>query len=223
MERTVRHEPRWHAAIAVLIAMALYVTLPPKIVLGPLWLMPVLILVVLVPLLIVSPRRHEETRIQRLMSIAVIAFLNVFNIGTVVTLFIQLLSVAHRKNFRGEDLLIAAVEIWVTNVIVYSLWFWEIDGRGPDARAHRDPQQALKYADFLFPQMQVQTPDAEPLRWRPFFFDYVFLAFTNATAFSPADTFALTRLAKLLMMVEAFTSLVTIAVIAARAIGILGT
>jgi hypothetical protein len=223
MERPVRHEPRWHAAIAVLIAIALYVTLPSKIVLGPLWLMPVLISLILIPLLIVSPKRHQETRIQRMMSIAMVALLNAFNIGTVVTLFIQILSVAHHKNFRAEDLLVAAVEIWVTNVIVYALWFWEIDGKGPDARAHCDAQRAIKHADFLFPQMQVQTPDGDLLEWRPQFFDYVFLAFTNATAFSPADTFALTRLAKLLMMGEALTSLVTIAGIAARAIGILGS
>jgi hypothetical protein len=221
MERPVRHEPRWHAAIAVLIAIALYVTLPPKIILGPLWLMPVLTLAVLVPLLVSSPPRREETRLQRLMSIAIVSFLNAFNVGTLVMLFIQLLSEKHHKNFRGEDLLLAAVEIWVTNVIVYSLWYWEIDGDGPDARAHRSPQRAILHADFLFPQMQVQTPEGELLDWRPQFFDYVFLAFTNATAFSPADTFALSRIAKLLMMGEALTSLVTIVGVGARAIGIL--
>jgi hypothetical protein len=185
--------------------------------------MPVLISVVLVPLLIIAPRRREETRALRTMSITTVALLNAFNVGTVVTLFIQLLSVHHRKNFRAEDLLIAAVEIWLTNVIVYALWFWEIDGRGPDARARHTPEQALKRADFLFPQMQVQSANGVAFDWRPQFFDYVFLAFTNATAFSPADTFALSRIAKLLMMLEAATSLVTIAGIAARAIGILGS
>lgn len=221
MERPVRHEPRWHAAIAVVIAIVLYVTLPTKIILGPLWLMPVLILAVLVPLLISSPPGREETPVQRLMSITIVAFLNAFNIGTLVMLFIQLTSAHHRKNFRGEDLLLAAVEIWITNIIVYALWFWEVDGDGPDARAHRNPQRAILHADFLFPQMQVQTPEGKLLDWRPEFFDYVFLAFTNATAFSPADTFALSRIAKLLMMGEALTSLVTIVGIAARAIGIL--
>lgn len=223
MARPVHHEPRWHAAIATLIAMVLYVTLPPKIIVGPLWLMPLLILVILVPLLIIAPRRREETRTQRTMSIVVVALLNAFNIGTVVTLFIQLLSQHHHKNLSGEDLLRAAVEIWLTNIIVYALWYWEIDGDGPDARVHRRPEDIFEHADFLFPQMQLERPYSGVLDWRPKFFDYVFLSFNTATALSPADTFALTPMAKFLMMLEGMTSLVTIAGIAARAINILGT
>jgi hypothetical protein len=223
MERSVRHEPRWHAAIATLIAMAFYVTLPPKLIVGPLWLMPVLILVVLVPLLVIAPRRRDETRTLRAMSIAVVALLNAFNIATVVTLFIQLLSEHHHKTFRGEDLLRAAVEIWLTNIIVYALWYWEIDGAGPDARMRRRSEDVLEHADFLFPQMQLERPYSGVLDWRPKFFDYVFLSFNTATALSPADAFALTPLAKLLMMGEAMTSLVALAGIAARAINILGT
>jgi hypothetical protein len=115
------------------------------------------------------------------------------------------------------------VQIWLTNVIVYALWFWEIDARGPEVRVHLAMDQEIRRADFLFPQMTVQPELRERIRWKPLFLDYVFLSFTNATAFSPTDTFPLTRFAKVLMMAEALTSLVTIAIIAGRAVNILGT
>lgn len=221
MHKAAREEPRWHAALAVVVAFALYVTLPPKIVLGPLWLMPLLVTVILAPLMIISPRRHSESRRQRLMSIATVALLNAFNVGTLATLLIQQLSQHHRKPISGEEMLLAAVEIWLTNIIVYSLWFWEIDGRGPDARIHADFDERPARADFLFPQMALDPETRERLDWRPNFIDYVFLAFANATAFSPADTFPLTPFAKVLMMAESLTSLVTIAIIASRALSLI--
>lgn len=221
MEKAVQEEPRWHAAIAVIVALALYVTLPPRIVLGPLWLLPALVLVILVPLMIVKPRRHSESRTQRLASISIIGLLGAFNIGTIATLYIQQFSRHHRKIVSGEDLLLAASEIWLTNIIVYALWFWEIDGNGPDARVHADFETRPRRADFLFPQMSLDPDVRRRLNWRPKFIDYVYLAFTNATAFSPADTFPLTPLAKILMMAESLGSLVTIVLIASRAIGTL--
>lgn len=217
------HEPRWHAALAVLAALLLYITLPQKVIVGPLWLMPTLVLVILVPLMIIKPMRHLEARWQRVASVVNIATLNAFNIGTIVQLFIWQLSVHHRKAITGEQLLLAAVQIWLTNVIVYALWFWELDGGGPDTRVHREFQEHPRGFDFLFPQMALQPQICAKLMWVPRFVDYVFLSFTNATAFSPTDTFPLSRMAKVLMMAEAFTSLVTIAVIAGRAINILGS
>jgi hypothetical protein len=217
------HEPRWHAALAVFTALLLYVTLPPKVIVGPLWLLPALTLVILVPLMIVSPRRHKEPAWQRIASVVNIALLNIFNIATIVLLFFWQLSVHHRKAITGEQLLLAAVEIWLTNVIVYALWFWELDGGGPDVRADFAFEQEPRRADFLFPQMALQPEICKRLNWNPRFFDYLFLSFTNATAFSPTDTFPLTRMSKWLMMAEAITSLVTIALIAGRAINILGS
>jgi hypothetical protein len=216
-------EPRWHAALAVLVALALYSTLPPRVIVGPYWLLPLVVLVILIPLMILSPRRHEEAAWQRWMSIVNVALLNAFNIATIVLLFMWQFSVHHRKSISGEDLLLAAVQIWLTNIIVYALWFWEIDGHGPDARAHMDFTRDIRRSDFLFPQMALQPDIREQLNWKPAFWDYVFLAFTNATAFSPTDTFPLTRFAKVLMTAEALTSLVTIAIIAGRAINILGS
>lgn len=215
-------EPRWHAAVGVLLALLLYVTLPPKVIVGPYWLLPLLVLAILIPLMIVSPHRHEEAPWQRWLSIAHVVTLNGFNVATIVTLFLWQFSTHHFKHISGEDLLLAAVQIWLTNILVYALWFWEIDGRGPDVR-WRTAVRDVRRSDFLFPQMALQPDVAEQLQWKPGFLDYVFLSFTNATAFSPTDTFPLTRWAKVLMMGEALTSLVTIAVIAGRAINILGS
>ena len=223
MQAVTKEEPRWHAAIAVLVALALYVTLPPRIIVGPLWLAPLLVLLIMVPLNVISPQRHQEAPWQRLLSVATIAILNAFNVGTIFTLFADLLGRRPHVQITGELLLLAAVEIWLTNVIVYALWFWEVDGGGPDARAHASSDSLPLQGYFLFPQMALAPDLRERMRWRPRFIDYVFLSFTNATAFSPTDTFPLTSLAKVLMMAEARTSLVAIAVIAGRAINILGS
>ena len=223
MEKLAKEEPRWHAGLGVVAALALYVTLPPKVIVGPVWALPLVLLVILVPLMIISPHRHQEASWQRWLSIAHIAVLNAFNVATIVLLFFWQLDAHHQKRLTGEELLVAAVQIWLTNIIVYALWFWEIDGRGPDVRLHTTFDQEPRRADFLFPQMALQPDIRNRIKWKPRFVDYVFLSFTNATAFSPTDTFPLTRFAKLLMMAEALTSLVTIALIAGRAINILGT
>jgi hypothetical protein len=223
MDRSVREEPRWHAGLGVVVALALYVTLPPKVIVGPVWVLPMVLLVTLVPLMTISPYRHQETKWQRLLSIAHIAVLNAFNVVTIVLLFSWQLSTHTHRTLSGEVLLQAAGQIWLTNIIVYGLWFWEIDRRGPDWRVHEAAERDLRHADFLFPQMALQPEIRQQLQWRPQFLDYLFLSFTNATAFSPTDTFPLTRFAKVLMMAEALTSLVTIAIIAGRAINILGT
>lgn len=216
-----QHEPRWHAGIAVIAALLLYVTLPPKLVIGPLWLLPLLVLGILIPLIIFSPRRHDEAPWQRIASNVHVAILNAFNVATVIVLVQQMLAPHGPKTLSGGELLLAAVEIWLTNVIIYALWYWEIDGRGPDVRAHSDPAHFGVHTDFLFPQMALSPEIRARLAWRARFIDYVFLSFNTATAFSPTDTFPLTPLAKVLMMAESMTALVTVAVIAGRAINIL--
>jgi uncharacterized membrane protein len=121
----------------------------------------------------------------------------------------------HGGKTTGSTILLGAFEIWVTNVIVFALWYWELDRGGPDDRSmpsHREP-------DFLFPQMI--TPGCAKEDWSPSFLDYIYVAFTNATAFSPTDTMPLTPIAKVLMMIQAMISLITVALVAARAVNIL--
>jgi hypothetical protein len=223
MYSTLKEEPRWHAALAVVAILALYATLPPRIIVGPFWLLPLLVLGILVPLLILAPHRHRENERARFASIAHIAILSVFNVATIALFLVQLLTTHHHRIFTGEQLLVAAVQIWLTNMLVYALWFWEIDGGGPSARCHQSFVDNPELGDFMFSQSLLDPELRAKLNWRPRFLDYLFLAFTNATAFSPTDTFPLTSLGKVLMMAEALTSLVTIAIVAGRAINILGS
>ena len=112
-------------------------------------------------------------------------------------------------------LLAAGGAIWLTNIIAFSLWYWEFDRGGPGARAEAlDP-----YPDFLFPQME--SPRLAPADWAANYFDYLYISFTNASAFSPTDVLPLSRWAKTLMAIQSTTSLVTVGLVIARAVNIL--
>lgn len=223
----IRHEPRWHASLAVVAALVLYVTLPPRLTIGPVWVAPSLVLAVLVPLSVIAPRRHKETRKMRFWGILLIAIVNFFNIASVILLIASFFHPAKAMPASAAALLRHGVQIWLTNIIVFALWFWELDGDGPDARAHANAATEVENADFLFPQMQQMTmasgdkvPFIDPL-WKPQFFDYLYLAFTNSTAFSPADVMPLSRWAKALMLLESLISLLTIAIVLARSVSLI--
>jgi hypothetical protein len=116
----------------------------------------------------------------------------------------------------GKQLIISALAIYLTNIIVFGLWYWQLDGGGPGGRGtHRPP------VDFLFPQMNTSVKITEEPNWQPTFMDYLFVSITNGTAFSPTDALPLTHRAKLLMAIQALVSLSTVALVAARAINIL--
>lgn len=209
-------ELRWPAVIAVIAAIILYISLPNRFITGPFWLLPLLQAIFLIPLLVSSVRIHKNgkpwQRVVAILVIAVMTIYNIFSIGILITVLTQP-NTYHLLN--GEQLLITAAQIWFTNVIVFGLWYWELDRGGPAQRC----KEHHRYPDFLFPQMV--TPEATNRHWAPKFIDYLYVSFTNATAFSPTDTMPLTHWAKLLMMVQAFASLVTVALVAARAINIL--
>jgi hypothetical protein len=222
-----RHEPRWHASLAVLAAVLLYVTLPPRLTIGPAWIAPVLVLVVLIPLSILVPHRHIETRRARFASILLIAIVNFFNLTSVLLLIASFFRPEVRALHQPGYLLRIGAQIWFTNILVFALWYWELDGDGPDARAHASSASEVLNADFLFPQMEMTiagsaTSNCIDPRWKAQFFDYFYLAFTNATAFSPADALPLSRWAKALMTAEALISLITIAIVVSRAISLIG-
>ena len=208
-----RKEPRWPASLAVLAILILYGTLPSRYTLGPGFLIPLIAGALLVGLTILAPHRtHGESMVQRVGSVALIAIVNVANVISLAFLVDHLL---HGSKASGNQLLVSSVQIWLTNILIFALWYWELDRGGPDERTmphHRRP-------DFLFPQMT--TPHCAASDWSPSFVDYLYLAFTNATAFSPTDTLPLTGWAKLLMMVQSLASLLTVALVAARAVNIL--
>jgi hypothetical protein len=203
-------EPRWQARIAIVVAALLYMTLPSRYTLGPVWLFPVLEGAVL--LLLTFGTERLTRKWARVAAITLIAMLNVANLASLVLLVHRLVE---GKHILGPELLYSAIAIWITNVIVFALWFWELDRGGPDARRRFDHPEP----DFLFPQMA--TPGCAINGWTPVFLDYFYVAFTNATAFSPTDTLPLTPWAKMLMLVQSFVSLATITLVAARAVNIL--
>jgi uncharacterized membrane protein len=207
-------EPRWPAALAIVLAIGLQVVLPERVIqgLGPRWFIPALEAVLLGALLIANPHRldREESAL-RWLSLALIALITLANLVALGELIRALLI---HSSTEGRALVFASVPIWLTNVIAFGLWYWELDRGGVTARLqfrHRQP-------DFLFPQMTV--PGSSP-GWTPGFFDYLYTSFTNATAFSPTDTMPLTAWAKLLMMVQSLASLLTVALVISRAVNIL--
>jgi len=207
-------EPRWPASVAVVAAMALYLVLPQRLItgMGPRWLVPTLEGVLGVALLVAGPRRlsRESARL-RSLAILLIAMVNLANLVSLCELLNLLLS----KNPGGRALIFASLPVWLTNVLVFALWYWELDRGGPVARLRVQRRQP----DFLFPQMSV--PGATTPGWSPSFLDYLYTSFTNATAFSPTDTMPLTAWAKTLMMVQSLASLLTVALVVSRAVNIL--
>lgn len=207
-------EPRWPAQLAVLVAIALQLLLPDSVIrgLGNRALIPALEGALLLVLLIVNPGHvsRQESRF-RVLGLALIALITIANFVSLTELIHALL---YGSKAGGRPLVYASVPIWLTNVIVFGLWYWELDRGGPAIRhqpEHRRP-------DFLFPQMS--TPGSSP-GWVPNFLDYFYTSFTNATAFSPTDTMPLTPWAKVLMMLQSLASLVTVAVVVSRAVNIL--
>lgn len=210
----VNREPRWPATLAAMAALGLYVALPGDLVFGPHWVFPALEGALILPLVVAgSVRPTRESARLRLVSLGLIGLISLANAVSLGLLVHEIID--HGQKLSGQTLIFSAIEIWLTNVMVFSLWYWELDRGGPAARAggtERGP-------DFLFVQMA--TPSQAPAQWRPGFVDYLYLSFTNCTAFSPTDTMPLSPWAKLLMLVQASISLVTVAVVAGRAVNII--
>lgn len=209
---TPHPEPRWPASLALASCAALYAVLPSRLVVGPKWLLPVLVVLPLIPL---SARRHrhpDESSWIRKVVIVLITIVTVANVASVALLVHRLLS---SNVSQGTQLIYSAVAIWLTNVIIYGVWFWEIDRGGPHRRAGSEDL----WPDIQFPQME--NPDLVPKDWRPHFFDYLYTSFANGTSFAPADAMPLTLRIKILFASESAVSLVAIVVVGARAINIL--
>jgi hypothetical protein len=206
-------EPRWPASLTVSAALLLYMTLPGTLTIGPGWVIPALEAALLIPLTVRAPYRHRgEVRLIRYASLLLIAFVNVAVVASLVLLVRLVLS---GVVVDGRELIFSGIQIWLTLILLFSLWYWEVDRGGPGIRGQADQADP----DFLFPQMA--THELGQMEWMPGFVDYLYLSFTNATAFSPTDTMPLSVRAKLLMLVEALASITTIVMVAGRAVNIL--
>jgi uncharacterized membrane protein len=206
-------EPFWPAQAAILGAIALQVALPDRLAVGPAWLVPSLEGLLLVGMFFATPNEleHEHPRRRRL-AIGLIAFVTAANIYSLAALTHYLL---HHNVHQGRELIVSGTLIWLTNFVIFGLWYWELDRGGPGKRAAGHDLTP----DFLFPQMSDDT--IEPRDWRPKFIDYLYVSLTNATAFSPTDTMPLSPVSKSIMGVQSIVSLVTIGLIVSRAVNIL--
>jgi hypothetical protein len=203
-------EPRWPAVVAMIAAGCLYWSLPEPLSVGPGWLLLAVTLVLTIPLLISNHR--GEFNIARILTFAMNALITLAMIASLASLIQGL---PHHRN-TPQALLRAAVALWVTNVLVFALWYWKLDGGGP---LMREGRRGRLESSFLFPQMLGE--DGGDPSWSPHFMDYLFLAFNTSTAFSPTDTAVLSRWAKAGMMLQSLISLTIIALLAARAVNIL--
>lgn len=206
-----RYAPRWEGALAVLAIGVVYALMPDSIRLGPRWLMFTLIIVLLIPLN--WARYVGNYRLTRAFAFALTSVVTVAIIASALLLLIRLPS----GKTPATHLLRDGALIWGVNILVFALWYWELDGGGP----HRRHMRRYESTDFLFPQMTM-TGDIVK-KWSPAFLDYLFLAFNTSAAFSPTDVLILSRSAKVLMMVQSLISIVVVAVLVSRAINTLGS
>ena len=208
------HDPIWHAQLALLAVVILqFFTSSALLPFNKLAIIgPELLLIVI--LTFVTPAGYARvSSARRALGIGLIGFITVTNIVSLALLLSALFF--GDGHVDGHDLLINGLVIYVTNIIIFALWYWEMDGGGPDKRAI----DMTSRDDFIFPQMMY--PHIFKDKWRPGFIDYLYLSATNVTNFAAADTLPISRRAKSLMMAQALVSVVTIVLVAARAINIL--
>jgi uncharacterized membrane protein len=214
-QRATEGEHRLPVAIAVALAIGLQLVLPNRLVIGPSWLFPSLEGLLLIGLIAANPRRINRTStLLRTGSVLLIALFSLANAWSSAELIRGIVNSNSGDN-NASVLLARGATIYVTNIIVFGLWYWEWDRGGPVARARGQ----RPYPDFQFPQMVQQ--DLTSSEWQPNFIDYLYVSFTNAVAFSPTDTMPLSRWAKMLMLIQASVALLTVAFVIARAVNIL--
>jgi uncharacterized membrane protein len=213
-QRPTQGEHRAQMTVAILIAIGLQIVTPNSLAIHPRWLLPALEGALLLGLVVANPGRISRSssglRAGALVLAAAISFANAWSL---VLLTRGLVDGTEGNN--AAQLLLTGAAIWGTNIIVFSLWYWEFDRGGPAARA----EGGTRYPDLLYPQMA--TPSLAHQDWEPQYFDYLYTSFTNATAFSPTDTMPLSRWTKMLFLVQSSISLVTAALIVSRAVNIL--
>jgi uncharacterized membrane protein len=210
--RVEEGDPFWPAQLAVAVAIGLNFALADKVTLGPIWLMPAIegaLLAALVAIAGPSGRAKEHAPRRRAFALTVIAIVSAANIASLAMLVDFLIN---GGEVGGHRLIQSGAVLWATNVLLFAVWYWEMDGGGP---VHRF-QRTHALLDFQFPQ------SAPAGRWRPGFGDYLYTSLTNATAFSPTDTMPLTHTAKLVMALQSVTALLTVGLVVARAVNILG-
>lgn len=208
MKPITRTELR-HAQLALLLAILMQLTLSSSLRLGPRFLVGGLELLLVFALGFTAPKRHDKT--ETIHKVISTLFIFLVSVANAVQLAFLVRALVDGSNLPGKTLLSQAIAIFLTNIIVFGLWYWEMDSPGLSGTVRDDNN-----VHFQFPQQTANKP------WKPTFFDYLYLSITNSTAFSPTDTMPLTHIAKLLMSAQALVSLLTVVLVTARAVNILG-
>jgi hypothetical protein len=210
-----RPEPRWQALLAFLAVGGIYLALPHSLVVGPTWLLPVVIIVLVTPTIVAHRMgRYSLNRALGLVTSSVIT------LGLIASVVLLVLGVPAHKE-APLALLYSGAELWLTNVLVFALWYWRLDGGGATKRQQR---REFGSRSFVFPQMQIEKVERsrfECTGWRPYFIDYLFIAWTTSSTFGPTDAPLLARWAKLFTMLQIAISLTIVIVLISRAIGVL--
>lgn len=217
------NEHRFPAALAIVIGAALYAALPSSLTLGSRFVIPTLELVLLLPVLAYNPRRFtRQTTWSRILSLALVGVIGLANLFSLVLLIRALIKGADHDSHK---LLLAALQVWLTNIIVFGLAYWELDRGGPVKRATL-AREDLPPADFRFSQdedadaiAEVAASSSDHVDWAPVLVDYLYVSLTNSSAFSPTDTMPLSSRVKLLMGVQASSALIVSLLVIARAVG----
>ncbi len=213
--RIDKPEPRWQALLALGAVGGIYLALPRSLVIGPTWLLPVVIVVMVTPTIVAH--RAGKFSLNRVLGISTSVVMTLALIASVVLL---VLSVPQHKE-EPVALLCSGAELWLTNVLVFAIWYWRLDGGGPTKRReHRE----FGSRSFVFPQMQIEKIERGRFAcqgWLPHFIDYLFVAWTTSSTFGPTDAPLLARWAKVLTMIQIGISLTIMVVLISRAVGVL--
>jgi hypothetical protein len=212
-EHLGRDDPLWPGQLATLAALGLYLALPEQLTLGPNWPLPAAESLLLAAL-VIAARAGREARRRREAAIAVVLVAVLANL-TALGFLVHYLVAGGQA--RAADLIGGGVIVWSTNLLLFTVLYWELDRGGP---LRPEPERAPVAPDFLFPQMSDERY-AVP-GWTPRFGDYFYVSVTNQTAFSPTDTMPLSPRVKVLMGVQGVAAFVTTGVVVARAVNILG-
>ncbi len=208
--KAVQAEIRWPVLFALLALGLLNFALPPTLIVGPRWIVLAVLLLLTVPT--VFAHRTGRVALTRALGFVMSGVVTFALVGSLALLIAGL----PKKSETPAELAKSAACLWVANVLVFAIWYWRLDAGGPHAR---DGRGTHTEGDFFFPQMMEGCPGARS--WAPRFVDYLFIAFNNSTAFSPTDTPVLSRWAKVLTMLQSIISLLVVAVLASRAVGLL--
>jgi len=212
--RRTPDEHAWPAALAVCAMIALQLSLPDRLTLGPRWLLPAVEVVIVVVLIAADPMRlRRDTPALRILGLVLIALASLGN-GWSVAMLVRDILTGHGIGSAARLVTVGGA-VYLLNVLSFAVWFWQLDRGGPARRARgADP-----YPDFLFPPMT--SPHLAPKDWEPYFLDYLYVAFTNATAFSPTDTLPMSRWAKAAMALESAIALLIAVLLIAKAVNAL--